>query len=64
MHVEQQINIMQNMEFAEFGSGMSSVLRLTAPWAGTPRVVVGDSAFASVKTAKALLDIMQGPGLC
>ena len=48
---------MQNKEFAEFGSGTSSVLRLTAPWAGTPRAVVGDSAFASVKTAKALLDI-------
>ena len=48
---------MQNKEFAEFGSGTSSVLRLTAPWAGTPHVVVGDSAFASVKTAKALLDI-------
>eukprot|EP00731_Ephydatia_muelleri_P034908 Em0085g6a len=25
---------MQNKEFAEFGSGTSSVLRLTAPWAG------------------------------
>ena len=48
---------MQNKEFAEFGSGTSSVLRLTAPWAGTPHVAVGDSAFASVKTAKALLDI-------
>ena len=31
---------MQNKEFSEFGSGMSSVLRLTTPWAGTPRVMV------------------------
>ena len=45
---------MQNKKFAEFGSGTSSMLRLTVPWAGTSCVVLGDSAFASVKTAKAL----------
>ncbi|XP_051167804.1 uncharacterized protein LOC127285709 [Leptopilina boulardi] len=35
----------------EFGAGTATTLRLTQPWFGTGRIVVGDSWFASVKTA-------------
>lgn len=37
-----------------YGAGTSVTLRLTRPWAGTGRTVVGDSAFGSVKTLIAL----------
>jgi len=36
---------------AEFGAGTSVCLRLCKPWLGSNRIVCGDSAFASVKTA-------------
>ena len=36
------------------GSGTSSLLRLTRYWNGFDRMVVADSAFASLKTAEAL----------
>jgi hypothetical protein len=39
---------------AALGSGTSSTVRLCLPWQGTRRVVVGDSAFGSVKTAREL----------
>lgn len=46
---------MKKKEFsAEYGSGTASVLRLTRPWHGKGHVGVGDSAFASFKTAKAM----------
>ncbi|XP_069354527.1 piggyBac transposable element-derived protein 3-like [Maniola hyperantus] len=35
----------------ELGAGTATTLRLTEPWHGSGRVVVGDSWFASVKTA-------------
>lgn len=37
-----------------YGSGTSLLLRLAKPWKGSGRLVVADSAFASVKTAVAL----------
>ena len=40
--------------FHEYGSGTSVCLRLSKPWWGSNRIVCGDSAFASVKTAVAL----------
>ena len=38
----------------ELGAGTAAALRLTAPWAHTGRIVILDSAFASLKAAKAL----------
>lgn len=38
----------------EFGAGTATTLRLTRPWHGTGRIVIGDSWFASVKTATEL----------
>ena len=39
-------------EFAtELGAGTSTCLRLSRPWWGTNRILCGDSAFASLKTA-------------
>jgi hypothetical protein len=35
----------------ECSAGTEVTLRLAKPWAGTGRTIVGDSAFASVKTA-------------
>ncbi|XP_045778132.1 uncharacterized protein LOC123876048 [Maniola jurtina] len=35
----------------ELGAGTATTLRLTEPWHGSGRIVVGDSWFASVKTA-------------
>jgi hypothetical protein len=40
----------QKMYHAQFGEGTAVVLRLSAPYAGSGRTVVADSAFASVKT--------------
>eukprot|EP00731_Ephydatia_muelleri_P032324 Em0023g831a len=46
---------MQGKEYAmDYGSGTSSLLRLTRYWSGSDRTVVADSAFASLKTAEAL----------
>ena len=39
----------------EFGSGTALLLRLTEPWKGSSRVVLADSAFASVKSAHSLM---------
>ena len=39
---------------AQYGSGTSLLLRLCKNWKGTGRVIVADSAFASVKSAIAL----------
>lgn len=41
----------------EFGAGTATTLRLTEPWHGSGRVVVGDSWFASVKTAVELFKV-------
>ena len=38
----------------EYGAGTSMVMRLCKPWFASDRTVVADSAFASVKTARAL----------
>ncbi|KAG8246074.1 hypothetical protein J6590_093058 [Homalodisca vitripennis] len=35
----------------DFGAGTATTLRLTEPWHGTGRIVVGDSWFSSVKTS-------------
>ena len=46
---------MATREYARtYGSGTSLLLRLSKKWAGSGRIVVADSAFASVKTAVAL----------
>ena len=37
-----------------YGSGTSSLLRLTKPWSGSDCIVVADAAFASLKSAQAL----------
>ncbi|XP_050298561.1 piggyBac transposable element-derived protein 4-like [Anthonomus grandis grandis] len=43
---------MQKKEWQrELGAGTATTLRLTRPWHGSGRIVVGDSWFASVKTA-------------
>ena len=39
---------------AQYGSGTSLLLRLAKPWRGSGRVILADSAFASVKSAVAL----------
>jgi hypothetical protein len=39
---------------AAYGSGTSITLRLCSPWRGSGRTIIGDSAFASVKTLIAL----------
>ena len=41
---------------AEYGEGTSQLLRLCAPWRGTARTIIADSAFSSVKSLLALLD--------
>ena len=40
--------------YSEYGTGTSILLRLAKAWSGSGRVVVADSAFASVKSAVAL----------
>lgn len=35
----------------DFGAGTATALRLTEPWHGTGRVIIGDSWFSSVKTS-------------
>ena len=42
--------------FVEYGHTTACTLRLCEEWFGTGRVIYGDSWFASVKTAKALLE--------
>jgi hypothetical protein len=62
-----QSNIMLQLEIMEgatrqaakmfhdtYGSGTSITLRLCIPWRGSGRTIIGDSAFASVKTLEAL----------
>ena len=41
---------------AEYGESTSQLLRLCAPWRGTARTIIADSAFSSVKSLLALLD--------
>ncbi|CAG5033168.1 unnamed protein product [Parnassius apollo] len=41
----------------EFGAGTATTLRLTEPWRGSGKVIVGDSWFASVKTAVELFKV-------
>jgi hypothetical protein len=43
----------------EWGPSVACTMRLATPWAGTGRVIIGDSWFSSVKTVRA----MQGMGL-
>ena len=48
---------MATAEFAStYNAGTACLLRLTKPWTNTGRLVVGDSAFASVQTATAALE--------
>ena len=42
---------MRTRPFSSISAGCGQMLRMTKPWHGTGRVVVGDSAFASVKSA-------------
>lgn len=42
---------MADRDYAAFGAGTAWCLRLTKPWHGSGRTVIGDSAFASVQTA-------------
>jgi hypothetical protein len=48
---------MQKKAYGEHPSGAASVLRLVAPWKGSGRTVLGDSAFASVYACWALFTI-------
>jgi hypothetical protein len=48
----------QKQWFAEYGEGTAVALRLAAPWAGSGRYTVMDSAFGSVKTCIAMLSIL------
>jgi hypothetical protein len=41
----------------ELGSGAAIAMRMTKPWANSSRVVILDSAFASLKAAKALAGV-------
>ena len=43
---------------AEYGEGTAVCMRLTAPWAGSGRYVVMDSAFGSFKTIVAMLSVL------
>ena len=38
----------------EYGATCATTLRLTEPWKGSGRIVIGDSWFSSVKTASKL----------
>ena len=40
----------------EYGATCATTLRLTKPWAGTGRVIIGDSWFGSVKTSSSLIN--------
>ena len=51
--VEKKEDMASKELMAKYGAGTSAVLRLCKPWWGTNRVVCGDLAFASVKTAVA-----------
>ena len=42
--------------FSEYGHTTATTLRCTKPWHGSGRAVYGDSHFAGVKTAEAMLD--------
>ena len=48
----------QKQWHAEYGEGTAVTLRLCAPWHGSGRYVVMDSAFGSVKTCIALITIL------
>ena len=53
--MEGQARQHQKQWHAQYGEGTAVTLRLCAPWAGSGRYVVMDSAFGSVKTCIALL---------
>lgn len=66
---DSQSGIMMRLEFLEgklhqslkeyvqnYGLSAAMVLRLTQPWFGTNRTVVGDSAFSSMRTVEAALE--------
>lgn len=56
LEIQEGKEIMRAKEFAAtYGAGTSTLLRLTHPYAASERTVVADSAFASFKTAEALL---------
>ena len=39
----------------DLGAGAATAMRLTAPWRNSGRMVILDSAFVSLKAAKALI---------
>jgi hypothetical protein len=56
--MEQKDAMRQKPHVAEWGAGTAVCLRMCAPWAGIPRVLVADSAFSSVKTLRAMWTLM------
>jgi hypothetical protein len=56
--MEGQARQQQKQWFAQYGEGTAVALRLAAPWAGSGRYTVMDSAFGSVKTCIAMLSIL------
>ena len=55
----QEGKVKMEKEYAHLhGSGTSSLLCLTKPWSGSDCTVVADSAFASLKSAQALQNIV------
>ncbi|CAG4952550.1 unnamed protein product [Parnassius apollo] len=56
--VKQRVIVIQKKKWQrEFGARTATTLRLTEPWRGSGRVIVGDSWFASVKTAVELFKV-------
>lgn len=55
MEINEGKDVMCNKKWQrELGAGTATTLRLTEPWHGTGRIVVGDSWFGSVKTSTEL----------
>lgn len=52
LEINEGKNVMSQKKWQrELGAGTATTLRLTSSWHGTGRIVIGDSWFASVKTA-------------
>ncbi len=57
VEIQEGKEAMKTKEFSElYPAGTATTLRLVKPWLGEGRVVVGDSAFASIPTAVALME--------
>ena len=55
LEIQEGADAMHNKEFfQQYGSSTATTLRLVKPWFGSGRIIIGDSAFGSVKSLTAL----------